>query len=117
MELWQLWLLSTLDGWNSLFKGATVIFGMGSLFITFGYLIICNSNADHPIRIACKRLMFFFIPLFFIAAIGTATLPSSKQAWMIVGAYVATNIEGIDKLPKNTVKALNQFLEQYTEDN
>ena len=38
--------------------------------------------------------------------------PTERQIAMIVGGYVATNIEGVEKLPANVVRAANAFLER-----
>ena len=41
--------------------------------------------------------------------------PSRNDWYLIIGGYYVTHIEGIDKLPANTVAAMNRFLEEYTE--
>jgi hypothetical protein len=38
-------------------------------------------------------------------------IPSEKALYKIIGAYAVTNIEGVEKLPPNIVKAANNFLE------
>ena len=45
----------------------------------------------------------------------TAFIPNEKQMMYLIGGYVATNTEGVEKLPKNVVDAANRFLEDYTE--
>ena len=43
-------------------------------------------------------------------------VPSEKAMKYIIGGYLVTNIEHIDELPPNLVKAANRFLEEYTEE-
>ena len=52
-----------------------------------------------------------------IIVIGLMTnfIPSSKQTMYLIGGYAATNVENIEKLPKNVVDAANKFLESYTD--
>lgn len=47
----------------------------------------------------------------FISAILTNTLPTKNDMLLLVGASAATNIEGIEKLPPNIIKAMNNYLE------
>ena len=42
-------------------------------------------------------------------------IPSNKQMMYMIGGYAATNVEGVEKLPKNIADAANKFLEQYTD--
>jgi hypothetical protein len=51
-----------------------------------------------------------------ILIILSALTPSTKQAYMIAGGYFVTNIEDIEKLPEDTVKAARKFLETYVEE-
>ena len=43
------------------------------------------------------------------------SLPNEREIKTMVGAYVVTNIEGVNRLPANIIKAANKFLEDYTE--
>lgn len=38
--------------------------------------------------------------------------PKASQMNMIVGGYYVTNLENIDKLPPNILKAANKYLEK-----
>lgn len=42
-------------------------------------------------------------------------IPDNRQMTYLIGGYAATNVENIEKLPKNVVNAANKFLEDYTE--
>lgn len=59
-----------------------------------------------------KSAIFGFISLFF-----ACILPSQSDITKISGAYVVTNIEGIEKLPPNLVKVANDYLERMVMDN
>lgn len=46
-----------------------------------------------------------------IALVGANILPSSTQVATIASLYVATNAEGVEKLPDNVVQYVNKYLE------
>ncbi len=43
-------------------------------------------------------------------------LPSTKEAFMIIGGYALVNNEEVQKLPANVLGAANGFLEEYIQD-
>jgi len=52
-----------------------------------------------------KYIIFFMLIGIFI--------PSNKQMMYLMGGYAVTNIEGIEKLPKNVMGAANKFLKDF----
>jgi hypothetical protein len=62
-------------------------------------------------RKAIKTGASICFPIIFLASF----IPSSKQMMYMIGGYAATNVENIEKLPKNVVNAANKFLESYTD--
>ena len=62
-------------------------------------------------RKAIKTGVIICFPIIFLASF----IPSSKQMMYMIGGYAATNVENIEKLPKNVVDAANKFLESYTD--
>lgn len=42
-------------------------------------------------------------------------IPTEKQIMMIAGSYFVSNIDGIEKVPPNLVKALNKMAEDFTQ--
>ena len=45
-------------------------------------------------------------------------IPSKETSMMIVASNLLTNMDGIENLPPNTIKAINKFLEKFNmEDN
>lgn len=57
-----------------------------------------------------RALRWIWAPL--LTGILSAVTPTTPQLWTMVGGYTATNIEGVEKLPPNLVKAVNRFLEK-----
>ena len=58
----------------------------------------------------CFKLSRNLIIYSIITAFISSFIPSEKSVYKIIGAYAVTNIEGIEKLPPNLVKAANNFL-------
>ena len=57
------------------------------------------------------KLLIIPVLLFFISVF----IPTEKTMMYMIGGYAATNVEGVEKLPKNVINAANRFLEKYTE--
>lgn len=65
---------------------------------------------------APKKLLGLIMVVGFVFGFGAAAIPNEKQMMMLTGAYFVSNIEGIDKLPPNIIKAINSALENYGSD-
>ena len=62
-----------------------------------------------------KMIKKIYVVVPFIVMSLAMFIPSEKQMMYIIGGYAATNVENIEKLPKNVVNAANKFLESYTD--
>ena len=115
MELWQLWLLTTLDGWRNL-SGFVLFFGIIG-FVGSGVVwLATNNNPFVKKPNVFKILAWCMVASSFVLVL----VPSTKGAWTMIGAYVGINamqkaadIPGVKDLPPNVVNAMNKFLEQY----
>lgn len=117
MELWQLWLISTLTGWNSVFFALTIVCGGACAVVSVLYLANNPEGYSHDHNKAAAIKPQAITKPFAIAAVIclfiVAALPSTDSAWKMIGAYVVTNIDGVGDLPPNLIDAANVFLEQY----
>ncbi len=122
MELWQLWLLFTVPAIAIFVSVISVsIVFIGTILLLFLGSKLCYDKAskqcdDVP---ETKALLKFLVPtysVFCVIALLSALVPTKDDAMKIVGGYYITNIENIDNLPPNIVKAVNKFIEEYLED-
>lgn len=116
MSIFTLYLLTILDGIDVItFLGALmgILFGGGALFM---YLVESASVYKDEASLAiAKKAKSILIPIGIISLLLHVLIPTTDQAIKIVGGYYVTNLEDIDKLPKNAINAANQFLESYAE--
>lgn len=72
---------------------------------------------NEPPAIAFGKLLLktVAVPALVIALLSSLA-PTGKQVPVIVGGYVATNIEGVEKLPESMVKAVDSYLQQFNTD-
>ena len=113
MDLFTLWVVMTLP---SVGKFISLISGV--LFVTCfaGGLVYHLEGSSDKDASKAKYLLHKWCPsMVFICLISTM-IPSHDQMKYIVGGYVATNIEGVEKLPKNIVEFANKFLEEQTKE-
>jgi hypothetical protein len=90
--------------------GAMLLMGA---FSTVGFGVICVLSLfdDCPWH---KKVKFNYIIIPIFMWLAGILIPSEKQMMYLIGGYAATNVENIEKLPKNVVDAANKFLEDYT---
>lgn len=109
MELWQLYALMVLP---DVAATICILAAVAIIVILFSSLLLAREIDEW--RVFMKKIKGWIITLgcvFFLALF----IPGPKTTMLIVGGYAATNIEGVEKLPPNMVKAANKFLEQFTE--
>lgn len=76
--------------------------------IIFGYIDGCiKSSLRTKLSVLCGFLI--------LLNASANMIPTRNELVFITGAYFATNIEGIDKLPPNIIKAVNSALEDISE--
>jgi hypothetical protein len=120
MSILALWLFFTVIPGLEFFLGFTAFFSLVAAVVAL--VIGCNNepksyNSDEEnnlmrsTRSFCFKLSRNLIIYSIIAAFIGSFIPSEKSMYKIIGAYAVTNIEGIEQLPPNIVKAANNFLE------
>lgn len=89
---------------------------MGVAYFIQGDIVYGDSDKKKALfksgRSYLKKGAIIFAPILLLASF----IPSEKQMMYLIGGYAATNVENIEKLPKNMVNAANKFLEDYTEE-
>lgn len=107
MSLLTLYLITTILPNLSLLMQGMLVFGLSALImVVFFYGIMEAKLWPHT--------KAFVIGLCIVGAV-SCFIPDERQLALIIGGHFATNIEGIDKLPVNVVKAANSFLESVQE--
>ena len=115
MGLLTLWAVFTLP---SLASVIGVIAFLVALICGFAF-IFCTVTAaidDDEDMKKFARGVRPYVKWALVALFVTLFVPSTDQMKYIIGGYLVTNIEHIDELPPNLVKAANRFLEEYTEE-
>lgn len=116
MNIFTLWMIASLPSLGvalSVFGGAaSVALGLALL----ASLIMRATAKDYEPDIdAAEKLTSLTKPLFIFAVIFCLignVIPSKEDIKWIIGGYVVTNIEGVEKLPSNLVEAANTWLEE-----
>ena len=92
-----------------IFCGAWVLVHAVSIDTTYN-----DEPKKEKLRESRNKVMKFIAAPALLFLIATF-IPTSKQMMYLIGGYAATNVENIEKLPKNVVNAANKFLESYTD--
>ena len=113
--LYWILILPNLGNWFAII-GSLLSMALGGIIIAAAVSIDCTYHDDDKIsrlrKTRDKAVKAFIIPIIFFLI--SSFIPSSKQMMYLIGGYAVTNVENIDKLPKNVVNAANKFLETYT---
>lgn len=123
MELWQLYLLMTLDRVSGIIAGTLAGAGFLNIFwlafwinaLSVGANLDSASDADKQVWTTIMKTRFLPMALAVLLVLHIL-IPSTRDAMLIVGGYYATNIEGVKELPENVVDAANAFLKEYATD-
>ncbi len=104
MSLFTLYLITMLPKIGTAFNTIGIL-----SIIVFGVwaLVVFIEKIEEYKKVVIKYLKISFFVLF----IGVL-IPTSDTLKYIIGGYVITNIEGIEKLPKNLIKYANTILEE-----
>ena len=81
-----------------------------------GFYTLAKEKNPFSTESPVKKWIFKMITTAIISSFLGVTLPTSKTIAAIVGVHTITNIEGVEKLPANTIKMLNSILEGYTKE-
>ena len=108
MDLLTLYLIFILPNIQGVFIFLSIVTGVAILAsFVFGAI-----EENERAKAWGSSMIKVIIPFVVVASL----IPSSKQMMYIIGGYAATNVENIEKLPKNVVNAANKFLESYTQE-
>ncbi|WP_417825349.1 hypothetical protein [Thalassospira povalilytica] len=117
MELWQLWLIEVVPNVAGSIQAILAITCVLWLIVLLMSAAVYESlmPTDNPISkvtFKLKRLVFASLAVFVLLF----AIPSSSGMYRIVGGYVATNIEGIEELPKNLINAANDWAKSVSQE-
>lgn len=117
MTLLELYLIFTLPEIKAVAFGISV--GAGMCFLLGAAANMISATESSALATAFgKSVSYWFrvatIILIISLPISIFTPSAETMRWMI-GGYIVTNIEGIEKLPPNLVNMANRFLEEYGE--
>ncbi len=112
MEIWELYLLTRLDA-VGIALGITII--LTSMTLTASWLVSHGACTTED-KALFGKIIWKVLPVLVVCVLMQIILPTSKQAYTILGGHYVTNIENVEKLSPNMVKAANKFLEVYVED-
>jgi len=106
MSLFELYLLFILPEVGDLMVAISFfVLAAGVTIISIG--LFTDEMGKESARKIAKLVV---APALLILILG-AFIPSKDAMKYIIGGYAVTNLEGIEKLPKNLVNAANAFLE------
>ena len=108
MSVFELYVLTTIPSVGYFFVTVSIVTAILSGFGVMVYAMVNDEMLPNPAR---NTLIAVILVCGFIGVL----IPGERAMYTIVGGYIATNIEDVEKLPANTVKALNKLLEDYTE--
>ena len=111
-ELWALFVaLPTLEGISTFILVLLCI-----TFVAIGIIfLISEGESWDGTKMFLEKFKSILIGLLLLGVVGNF-VPNEKQIALIIGGAVATNTEGVEKLPENLVKAANSFLERMQEE-
>ena len=112
MSLFELYLISILDSVGSFFITVFVLSIIFSIVMLISSTDYRDKEDKQPLYSWAKRSASLGT-LMLLLAVAT---PNTKQMMFILDGYMVTNTAGVEKLPENTVKAINTFLESMTEE-
>ena len=95
---------------------AGIVYGvMGIIYFMNGDMQYGDQDKKAALFVSGRKAFKTGVIICVPAILFASFIPSSKQMMYIIGGYAATNVENIEKLPKNVVDAANKFLESYTD--
>jgi len=87
----------------------TCVGSLGSFLVLFSFKVVEGSE---EVPSWASKTFKVALVTFLITGVLNMFVPSQKQMLLVLGIHSVTNIEGIEKLPKNIVKRLNDILEE-----
>jgi hypothetical protein len=114
MSIWELYLLTRLDELSGFFRGIGIWGIMASGAVILYMVPLWHTEDIDFVDVARKCRLKLIIIVTLTSWFVSGLIPTTKEAYIIAGGYYVTNLEGVEKLPPNVVKAANKFIEQYT---
>jgi amino acid transporter len=109
--MWFIYLADTLSkiaGFACIISFSSVLGSLAICFWRVCFNDLENKTPDLLLK-KIKPVILFSIIILFIALL----VPSKQTMYLMASAKFVREIEGSEKLPENTVKALNKLLEAY----
>lgn len=113
MSMFDLWLLTTvIPGLDASVGLCMLLLGLvgGVLLMFCAFATFDNDDAAPQLQKLSKIAVATWLCLLVLKTL----LPNEDQLKWIVGGYFATNIEGVEQLPPNVIRAANKFLEDFS---
>jgi hypothetical protein len=112
----EIYWITRLDAINTIFSAFLII----SIVALVVFIFIALANLDYWDN-SCtwfsKKYLKICCPILFISILGTAFVPTTKEALLIYGVggtidYIKSK-NTVKKLPDKAIKALDKFLDEY----
>lgn len=104
MSIFELWFISFIP---NLIKIFIFLIFVSTLF---GFILLLKKHPYDPENIKISWLLKAFSPVFIFFTLA-CIVPDKESMKLILGGYVVTNSENIEKLPDNIIKFSNAYLE------
>jgi len=88
---------------------------VGACFVLGVIFTIISTCDDHELAPKVRKYTIMSLAAVLFLVFVANILPNQRTVYMLAGAYAVTNIEGIEKMPKNVVEAANRYLESINE--
>lgn len=111
MTTWQLYLLTRLESFNTLFQVVMIISAISSVMVLFiAFIAKTEEQLDVPLF---KKVLFTCLSVTVISSVIFTSIPTNKDLAIIFAGRYLTNSDEMKKLPDNAARVINNFLDQY----
>lgn len=108
MNIFEVYLLTLIP---NLADSLGIIFTLSLILAVVGTVIGTVEKHAEALHIGKKAASVACVALFL-----SVFVPNTTQLYTMIGAYAATNVEGIESLPEGLVGAANTFLENVAQE-
>jgi len=112
MGLFELYVLFMISAFGNFFTAVAIV-----SLIAFGIVTVISflawsfDNSTHGERVFKSTRWWLVAPV--VMGLVATAIPGKQDMLMIAGLYYASNIQGVNELPANVVKVLNNTLSSY----
>ena len=119
MSLFEAWLVFVSPGTVTAVGVISFLALVGCGFVSFAAMCETDNQLSDEEDKAYQTAKTFFKLALTAVFVFTLTFfyPSQNQMYAMIGGYYGTNIEGVEELPANTVRYLNEKLTEHLEEN